>query len=332
MEYYTTSCYGFLIGKPDEFDEVTCKVCGKTCNVERSLHGPTSWIDAMTRSGHWHDKFTCPNYQQPWHERAHKLIMKISESPSKRMAELMRLDLEEILHEHGCSYDPAVFEDEQAGNKDISVSHAAIIALQQEMKNDIKFQQLCIQAGLPWKPEAGYEPRWYNGPAPETVQVLFLIAEPGPILEADKENLRRAIDHTTWLGIRFFGVREYEWHPSLLRLCQFIWPEPHTRVNMDAYLGGSCTFWMSLPHEGHVKAIPYAVESYFVDTYLKRFVDLFPNAIILAAGDTPQERLDWIEVDYVPCAAFTRLQEVTAQARESWEWAGETIAQRLAER
>jgi len=84
---------------PDTVDSMYCKVCGSLCNVQRSVHGPTSWIEGMGGRGHWHDEFRCPHSGHHWHDLALQLVMKIEKTPSKRLAELMRLDLEDILNE-----------------------------------------------------------------------------------------------------------------------------------------------------------------------------------------------------------------------------------------
>lgn len=94
--------YALFTTEPDEIEKMTCQVCGTLCNVERSIHAPTGWAEAMGRRGHWHDKFTCPHIDEAWHEQALELLVNIEDSPSKRLAALMRLDLEEILREHGC--------------------------------------------------------------------------------------------------------------------------------------------------------------------------------------------------------------------------------------
>lgn len=96
--------YDVFYTEPDEVKTMHCKVCGTLCNVERSVHGPTGWIEGMAGRGHWHDKFECPHSGNPWHEQAIKLFMKIEETPSKRLAELMRLDLEDLLKENLPAY------------------------------------------------------------------------------------------------------------------------------------------------------------------------------------------------------------------------------------
>lgn len=209
----------------------------------------------------------------------------------------------------------------------ITPSHAPILALQQEMLNDAKFKHLCLDNRLPWDPENGYEPRWYNGPAPEQVKVLVLMAEPGAITKTEQPG--PAIDHAPWIGTKELKLQQYYWLANLLYVCEFIWPQPDTEAMMDQYLAGSCTFWMSLPVQEQTKPIPKVVLSYFLDTYLKRFLKLFPNAVILAAGGKAQDRLHRIEADFIPCSAFTRPESNKEHARESWQQAGLQIAAQL---
>ena len=87
--------------EPDSQDEMVCKVCGTTCHVERNVIGPTGWVEGMAGRGHWHDKFQCPHRNAAWHKKALDLVMEIEKTPSKRVAELMQLDLDELLQENG---------------------------------------------------------------------------------------------------------------------------------------------------------------------------------------------------------------------------------------
>ena len=48
----------------------------------------------------YHDEFVCPHTDEPWHEKALQLAIAIDDTPSKRLADLMRADLQDILNEH----------------------------------------------------------------------------------------------------------------------------------------------------------------------------------------------------------------------------------------
>jgi hypothetical protein len=89
--------YDLFVTAPGSVDETYCRVCGTKCRVERNTYGPTGWIAAMARHSCYHDKFICPHGDKEWHEQALKLVQAIEETPSKRTAELIKLDLEEIL-------------------------------------------------------------------------------------------------------------------------------------------------------------------------------------------------------------------------------------------
>lgn len=93
--------YDLFFTEPDSVEEMCCKVCGTVCEVERSMTGPTGWAEAVAKRGHWHDEYRCPHSSQPWHEQALRLVIEIEKSPSKRLIELMRKDLEEILKAQG---------------------------------------------------------------------------------------------------------------------------------------------------------------------------------------------------------------------------------------
>jgi len=105
---------------------------------------------------------------------------------------------------------------------------------------------------------------------------------------------------------------------------------------MRRHLGGSCTFWMSLPEGSQTSQIPRELEDYFSQKYLGRFLALFPHALLLAAGGKSRVRLNRFAkqtktgVAFESCWAFTRPGCNRAKAHESWRNVGEVIKQRLA--
>ena len=94
--------YDLFFTEPGTVEEMFCMVCGTHCNVERNQYGPTSYMGYLAKRDRLHDKFSCPHSNTSWHEQALELVKQIEENPSKRVPELMRKDLEELLQEHGC--------------------------------------------------------------------------------------------------------------------------------------------------------------------------------------------------------------------------------------
>ena len=50
-----------------------------------------------------HDLFVCAHAGEEWHELAVRPVLAIEDMPSRRVADLMRLDLLDLLAEHGIS-------------------------------------------------------------------------------------------------------------------------------------------------------------------------------------------------------------------------------------
>ena len=88
--------------KPNIFQSVYCPVCGTLNTVKRNQVGPTNWASAVAGIESLYDEFDCPYFNEPWHAEAVELQQKLEETTSKRVRELYRLDLEEILAAHGC--------------------------------------------------------------------------------------------------------------------------------------------------------------------------------------------------------------------------------------
>jgi len=92
--------HDFFIAEPDSREERHCRVCNAPCKAMRNVFGPTGFVSAMAKKFTYHDEFVCPHTDEPWHQKALQLAVAIDDTPSKRLADLMRADLLDILNEH----------------------------------------------------------------------------------------------------------------------------------------------------------------------------------------------------------------------------------------
>lgn len=92
--------YDFFIAEPNSPDERICRVCGSKCRVTRNVFGPTGFVYAKANKFTNHDEFVCSHTDEPWHEQALRLAIEIDETPSKRIADLMKADLHDLLQEN----------------------------------------------------------------------------------------------------------------------------------------------------------------------------------------------------------------------------------------
>ena len=86
---------------PGTVEEMRCRACGTKCNVRRDVSGVDDFVWTVNREGDLWDVFSCPHARKAWHDTAVELAVAIDEIPSKRVAALIRLDLEDLLREHG---------------------------------------------------------------------------------------------------------------------------------------------------------------------------------------------------------------------------------------
>jgi hypothetical protein len=91
------SGYDFFIGKANCGEERICRVCGSNCHATRNVFGPTGFVSAMAKCFNLHDEFVCPHTDEAWHDQALRLAIAINETPSKRLADLMKADIEDLL-------------------------------------------------------------------------------------------------------------------------------------------------------------------------------------------------------------------------------------------
>lgn len=92
--------YDIIYAELGELDEVRCRVCGAVCDERRDVPTAAGLAESMAGSKRRRDVFTCPHAATEWHVLALKLVQEIERTPSKRVAELMRLDLRDVLSEH----------------------------------------------------------------------------------------------------------------------------------------------------------------------------------------------------------------------------------------
>ncbi|MEQ8853242.1 MULTISPECIES: hypothetical protein [Gimesia] len=67
------------------------------CDFVRNCYGATCFAEAVGGLGHLHDRFTCPHREEDWHQYASQLIDQKRDCASRRVRELIDLDLQETL-------------------------------------------------------------------------------------------------------------------------------------------------------------------------------------------------------------------------------------------
>ena len=93
-DFFTTEAYR---GKDRK-----CRVCGSDCLLAQDMFEPTGVVSAMANGFAYHDEFMCPHTDKSWHKQALKLAVSLDKNPSTRIAEFMKADLEDLLHENLC--------------------------------------------------------------------------------------------------------------------------------------------------------------------------------------------------------------------------------------
>jgi len=103
--FYRNGINRFLV-EPGKADLVLCQSCGAVCHVERGVSFDRSqYIRAPQGT---FDVFKCPKVNQPWHQEADHYAEEIRKTRSKRLRQLIFLDLTEYLAEQGVSHYPTL--------------------------------------------------------------------------------------------------------------------------------------------------------------------------------------------------------------------------------
>jgi hypothetical protein len=93
--------YEIFYTTPDTVETKACRVCGTSCDVKRGVYTASNFKEATNKMADLYDVFTCPHAGKDWHEQALKLAQAIDAMPSKRVAALIKQDLQDLLKENG---------------------------------------------------------------------------------------------------------------------------------------------------------------------------------------------------------------------------------------
>ena len=98
----TQYCVGVdcIILGPGEVIDVNCKICHARCKVERNMKGIRVKYADISGTGldKTHDKFYCPKSEETWHKKGVKLYIESQRTESKRISELIKKDLDDLLN------------------------------------------------------------------------------------------------------------------------------------------------------------------------------------------------------------------------------------------
>jgi len=175
-----------------------------------------------------------------------------------------------------------------------------------------------------WDPRKGHIPRGFIGATGDlnAVEVVFVVAEPGDPEPGDHETMDEAIEH----AYKSFRSGNGVFHQKARILFDLCWPS----VPFDLQLQ---KFWLTesvLCSAIHSTAkVPIEIERSCADRYLRRQLELFPKALIVALGSKSGNRLRRIGViDFESAHAFGKPGCYQTAAYPSWVRIGNILQQR----
>ncbi|HXY57185.1 MAG TPA: hypothetical protein VEH76_01260 [Methylocystis sp.] len=190
--------------------------------------------------------------------------------------------------------------------------------------------------GLPADYEAGHRPRHVAGNLsnPSEVKIILLLAEPGsnPFPEELGRSEKTWIEDITCDGLGNGGNRlrydelagsDYERNPrDFLRM---VWPNSSPRANMSRCVITN-SFWMQAPSSGG--PIPAGASREF-GVHLKRFLSVFANAAVVAAGVKAQARCKQAGIFAMEMYALTPPGSNHQNVRDTWKTTADALRRRL---
>ena len=185
----------------------------------------------------------------------------------------------------------------------------------------------CFKSGcssMRWAPEAGHIPRGYLGATgrPEEVELVLVVAEPGNPQPGDHSTMEEALRHAYWA----FRDGPGQFHQNAKFLFNLCWPS----LNYDEQLR---KVWVteSVLCSAKVSAgtVPSSVGLACGERYLKKQIQLFPQALVVALGNKAADRMNRICVlGFERAYALGKPGCFQAGAKPSWQRIAELLAAR----
>jgi hypothetical protein len=180
--------------------------------------------------------------------------------------------------------------------------------------------------GLPADYSAGHRPRHFAGnlAEPDAVRLVLLLAEPGS--NPGPEELDRApanwLDDVTCDGLgnggfrlRYDGAAQSAFEINPRNFIGMIWPEENFPERMKKVVVANAFCMQAHFSTGKIPAA--ATKEY--GPYLKRFVSLFRNAVVVVAGGKASERCRWAGINAMKMGALAPPGSNQLGVRASWE-------------
>ncbi len=184
------------------------------------------------------------------------------------------------------------------------------------------FKSVC--SSMRWAPEAGHIPRGYLGATgrPEEVELVLVFAEPGDPQPGDHSTMEDALRHAYWA----FREGPGQFHQNARFLFDRCWPS----LNYDEQLR---KVWVteSVLCSAEVSAgtVPSSVGLACGERYLKKQIQLFPQALVVALGNKAADRMNRIGVlGFERAYALGKPGCFQAGAQPSWHRIAELLAAR----
>ncbi len=198
--------------------------------------------------------------------------------------------------------------------------------------------EIALRFNLPTDYRAGHRPRHVAGNLadPAAIRLILLLAEQGSSPGPEEQNR----EMTNWLddvvcdgvgGGGGFRLRYDEKAASLYEInprdfIASVWPDQNYRERMAKAIVTN-SFWMQSRESGC--AIPARAADEF-GVHLRRFVKIFPNAVVVAAGAKARDRARRAGISHISMGALTPPGSNQHKIRETWRIAAAEVRQRLA--
>ena len=176
-----------------------------------------------------------------------------------------------------------------------------------------------------WDPPNAHIPRGFVGASGSLseVEVILVVAEPGDPSPGDHCNMDEAIRHAYWA----FESGNGTFHQKARLFFNLCWPGLAFEQQMKRVWVTESVLCSALQTTGPV---PSQIENECANRYLRKQLEMFPKAIVVALGSKAQKRLQRIGISNFETAfAFGKPGCNQKGALPSWQRVGEIVRKRF---
>ena len=173
-----------------------------------------------------------------------------------------------------------------------------------------------------WSPEMGHVPRGFTGACAsyKDVRLILVCAEPGDPHSNERHNTSNEpidiMESAYNYAYKCFEYGKDLFHRNVRSIMKSCWPADSFRIHMEKVWITESVLCSALKESG---SVPTSICRYCADKYIKKQIELFKHAKVVALGSKAKNRLEKAEIrNFLPAFAAAPPGCNKKEAIRSW--------------